>query len=155
MTYLLQLNDIYRQFFWEITLLSSEPEYVRKKPQYKFLTTNVHIDYETNMIQLMFNSDNNNESIVLNRNVMVEKIDYKISQVSNEPIIDWVYQQLFSSSHFSNLKNFHLMKLDDDGKVIKSWLLKECALIDSTIWRNGNKKMVNETITIKPNIILQ
>lgn len=160
-TYLLQLDDNYGQHLWEVSLGSSEPMYVPKKPQYKFLTTGIRIDYETNVLQLKISSKDELKNSILKRVVLVEKIKYKsLPPMSGDPIIDWSLKQLFSSNIFGNSKNFKLLKMDKSGNVINTWLLSECSLLNSTLWTDdytGGLPMTlfNQTIWIKPNSILQ
>lgn len=158
--YVLQFNDGYELHIWDVQILS-EPKYVPAKYQYKFLNIGGIIDYETNVLQITLISKNELKKSILKRIVLIEKIENKIfSNLYDDPILEWSFQQLFSSIVFANRRNFKLLKLDKFGHIITIWGLSECALFNSTIWRSEKNNAIiktsfNQTIWIKPNSILQ
>ena len=158
-TYFLQLNDVYGQHLWEINLIS-EPKYGPKKHQYKFWDVGINIDYETNVLQFKIISKNELKKSILNRMVLIEKINNKThSPISDDPLIEWSFQQMFSSDIFGDKKNLKLLKTNKIGKILNVWILSECFLLNSTIWTENYSRIIptnlfNHTIWIKPNSIL-
>jgi hypothetical protein len=155
--YRLQMLDRENVYIWDVNIkMTSEPHYVPAKPQYKFITTNVSAQFETNIIELELIPTKSDKSI-LKRAVLVEKTGCKKSIIDyNDPITTWSLQETSPNDLFKNTRDFILTRMEEMGTVEKTWFLAECSLLDSQVWRSFTEEFSKGKVTIfiKPKSIM-
>ena len=161
-TFYLQLTEEMRIYTWEVAFKIS------KSPKYKYLS-GLYFNYEyeyseeipigTNFIQMHIKSPKNFNKSILKRIVLIEKTGHNKGSSYSDPLIKWSLQQIFPSE-FKNVKDFQLIRTVN-SLTEKTWLLTECILTDSEVWRRGEyfkeeftKEAIGIKIAIKPNLIL-
>ena len=157
-TYNLHMLDRESSYVWEVKDFK-----ITSEPNFKFITTNIISAPDKNIIELdIVPKRNSKQSNKLTRTVLVEKIGYEIITIEEDPITIWSFQELnqeLTINNFINTRDFLLT----DSINGRNWVLTECLLIDSQMWRMSNwlysddsqDNLINRKITIKPKAILQ
>jgi len=140
----LQMTEKMKIYTWEVFFkISKEPKYkfLSKNPDYnyKFITTDDgDVPFETNFIQLSLKSIKDFNKSILKRVVLVEKIGNHDGDTNSDPLVKWSLQQIFPSE-FNNTRDFQLIRTIN-SLTDKIWLLTDCLLIDSEVWRRNSQK---------------
>lgn len=158
-TFTLQMLDRESSYTWEVKDFK-----ITSTPNFKFITTNItNLIPEVYIIELdIVPKINSKQSNKLTRIVLVEKIGYGITTIEEDPMTAWSFQELnqeLTINNFINTRDFLLI----DSTNGRNFVLTECLLVDSQMWRMSNwfysddsqGNLTNRKITIKPKTLLQ